>query len=697
MTTEPIPSPSEPFLIPDRKTFLSALDFSSPALATVKQALDRNELEEAGRQFARHFRGRDMTSPLLKDWTSLPKNPAAVPPRAPGYLEGRLWDAYNVYDAPPTGIDWHECPLSCLTRFPIFPDLLEAAHHAGDVRYIRFIVDHALGYMNAWPIETFTGHTTREGWRHHYVVAAPWYWCMLPERLDEWAKAIAVIRKSPAVTDEELLRMLHRLLEECRFFLPQIQKHVDEQHNSGGFMIRVLGVVSAVLADFQDARQWQDANVRLLTQYLDQAFYPDGFYKELTLGYSTSIVKQTCETAYSLLDQPAMTGQHQRLRDMIAPLIALCKPTGSLPSFGDSYCLPVSHYLVRPLIERLGMPWALAFPYDRTPAPPFVSWPDPGRPAYGGYYAMRSDWTRDARYLMVDGGPWGTTHQHGDKLSFVLSAFGVDFLTDPSNTQYASNEPDALITILNAGFLHNTITVDGVDEFMKGPEDLAATTPLANRWEFGRRHVLFAGEYDFAPLKAVRWQRRLLFVDNAYWLLQDVLTGTETHPSLEQNFQFEEKIAVTLEAGTATALAGNGARLLIRPLDSPLAPAVTIADRTPHTTYSTQAYSPQEAGNREPQPFPVGRGWVARRTNKPYPAPAVTYTGRLTLPAVLTLALIPLRNGQPDTAAPDIRLRQRYAGHVRRETSGALTRWLLPARDGTLILETSPDRFEVRG
>lgn len=29
-------------------------------------------------------------------------------------------------------------------------------------------------YMKEWPLQTFIGHNTREGWRTHYVVASPW-------------------------------------------------------------------------------------------------------------------------------------------------------------------------------------------------------------------------------------------------------------------------------------------------------------------------------------------------------------------------------------------------------------------------------------------------------------------------------------------------------------------------------------------
>ena len=105
-----------------------------------------------------------------------------------------------------------------------------------------------------------------------------------------------------------------------------------------------------------------------------------------------------------------------------------------------------------------------------------------------------------------------------------------------------------------AGFLHNTITVDGVDEFMGcysvdcGPIPWEIRTPLQNRWEHGENYSLFAGDYSFAPLKPVKWERRVLFVDKTYWLLQDVLTGEL--PKAEVGYLIDELEKQMKEAAT---------------------------------------------------------------------------------------------------------------------------------------------------
>ena len=600
VAAEPPRPRAEEFVIPDRAAFLRALDLSKPELGLVKERLDAGDVEAAGVGFAAHFRAKPIDTPLLPEWLPAGSDRARVIQNAEESLGGRLNDGYNVYDIPPEGIDWVDCPLFCLPRFPFFHDVINAYLATHDSRYARFVIDISLEYMQAYPIEWFAGKHGNEGYRNHYLVGPPTWWCLCPERLHKWARALAVLRHCVDVTDEELLTILHRMLEETRHELTQIPFWVARRHNAGGHKIRVLGTLAAVLDDFTESREWLRRDAEWLADYLDHAFYPDGLCKELTLCYSGSIVAQQCRISYVFRDQPAVIARQQRLRDMIEAMVGVAMPSGEVPSYGDGMARKIEDVLYAPLLEWLGMsaPGAgsrsppnrlpsrsrlpsgtsdlrsardMSGPVRQTGATCLPSegvgpvlWPPPGTDAWGGYYAMRSDGSPDARYLVIDGGPWGTTHQHMDKLSFVLCAHGADFITDPGNTLYASNEPDARISMLNAGFLHNTITVDGVDEYGRDMSELDTDRPLGNRWEQGDGWVLFEGSYDFAPEKPVRWTRRVLFVDSRYWFLQDVLVGEPETVEVEQNFQFERDIEVSVDGSDVMATAPNGARLALR-------------------------------------------------------------------------------------------------------------------------------------
>ncbi len=668
------------FLVP-REDFLRRLDLAKPELAAVKQALEANDVPRAERAFIAYWRTRPLQSPFLTDWEAIARKADYRNGTAEAALAGHFNDGYSVYDAPPAGIDWHGCPLSCVTRMPLLIAPRYSYHHTRDRKYLRFLVGHVLGYIAAYPIADFVGQSSKTGWVSHTTVAKPWYWCMLPERFWELSDTLPLIRTSPDVTDEELLTILHRLYQECGYMATQIQTWVDMRHNGGCAMIRGLAMAATVLQDFPQAQRWLDFSAELAAQYITQSFYPDGMCVELTTAYSMGTSREMQDMAWGLRDRPAIQALQPRLAAMVTCLAALSDPTGWLPSFGDLYAGKVQSALNPEVAAWTGLPWApTVLGKAAEPVPPFTVWPVPGQEAWCGYYTMRSDWTPQARYMAMDGGPWGTTHCHGDRLSFVITALGAKFIIDPSGTRYAANTPDSFISRQGSGFLHNTITVDGVDEFM-GSIPMQSKAPLTNRGEQGEHSSLLVCDYAFAPVKPVNWQRRMLFVDKSYWLLQDVLTGEQPEADVEQNFQFEADIKIEFQAGVTVATAPNGARLALAPLEGGLSPRLTVGDKEPHVSYWPDGKPKTVLAREDDRDQKHGRGWTGRSSDKLIPAPAVTYVGRLKLPALITVALVPLAPGQTLEQVPQIT----RAGDV----------WTLPTAGGNLRFETTVDGCRV--
>lgn len=676
------PIRAEEFIVRDDADFVRALRLDSPALAPVREARERQGPAAAMAAFICRFRAGH--APLLARRSGHRKaahaqtapHPAFNTAPADAVLAGHIDDGYCSQDVGAGGIDWRHGPLHCITRFPSFRTVLAAHRHTGAAKYARFIVKHGQAYMAARSIEEFIGRDTLS-YAPDGDVRAPWEWSMIHNRLGTWAEAVAQLRTCPDVTDAEILAILRRMLEEMRFLLRCLDLHVRAKSNSGGTMLLSVLIVAELMEDFTESAAWQDRVAARFPAFLEDAFYPDGLFRELTVGYSVELDLTVQLLAERLIERPGAEAWHDRLRAIYGALAGMSRPDGSLPPLGDSWPCRVSDGVAPRLATALGCDWVTRFSGARAPEPPFLSWPAPGQPAWGGYYAMRSAWSPKANYLLVDGGPWGLSHMHCDRLSLVVSADGAHFLVDPANTTYESNDPAARISLLYAGFLHNTLVVDGADEFIAPPGWWETAAPLANRWEQGSAHVLFCGAFDFAPVKAVRWERRVLFVDGAYWLVQDVLTGEPAEVEVEQNFQFDEDIRVRVEDRAVRAEAPGGERFALVLLGGPLAPVLTTGDGAPHPTRSTAYYA-----STEPRLFDHGRGWVGRGIAI-RPAPAATYVGRVRLPAMLTVALVP---GSADALA---------AGICREETERG-TIWSLPARSGRLRWDTGPDGCSVR-
>ena len=546
-------------------------------------------------------------------------------------------------------------------------------------------MDYLLDYMRAYPIEEFVGKTSRDGYVDVHHVTKPWYWGVLPHRIETVTETLLLIRKYPEVSDEELLQILQRVYEETAFLLMQISWEVERGHNGAPGQIRAVAAACAILRDFAAAEQWMEYDVQMLSRFIEKAFYPDGWYKEIATPYSVSVARQIQILAQTLSKTVDLSAMRNRLTAMVTSLVGTSSPNGVIPTFGDN-CLgkPLSYYIDRDLARGLDLPWLKPI-IDGTdgPRPPFTVWPVPGQEQWCGYYTMRSSWRPDAKFMMLDCGPWGLCHCHGDRLSFVLMAHGTYFIIDPYGTRYTSTNPTDFISRQEPGFLHNTITVDGVDEFGTGFWE--TDKPLSNTWQHGADYTLFEGSFSFAPIKPMEWTRRILFVDKSYWLLQDVLTGDLGSAAIEQNFQFEHDIKIQFRDRMTLATAPNGAKLALVPLTGELKPELTVGDKAPHTTHWVYGRPKTKAWGEKATKQSHGRGWTAYRMQYLMPAPAVTYVGHVELPAMVTVALVPL------APAEDL------AGmvEVRSQRAAAETVWTLPTAKAPLRFVTSSETCEV--
>ncbi len=655
MTEQETVEKAQRLVTADLATMLNDLRLEKPELAAVKAALDAGDIDGAGKAYIAYFRARDMASPFMQDWAVVKRAENYNTADVDGIMAGHMRDGYNVYEVPETGIDWHDCPLTCLTRFGVFGAFRYALHHTQDPKYAQYMVNHIIEYIDAWPIEEFVGKSAKNGWNGDTQVACPWYWAMLPERQRAVTETLALARQYPEVADEDLLRILHRMYQEVAFQCTQFPDYKDSRHNGFGAMIWSTGQACVGLSDFKASDDWLEYTAAMQAHYVATAFYPDGASIELTTAYSRGILSKTQLVSYALRDRENIRAAENTLRAMTDWAIGMGKPTGRLPSFGDLYASGYTGTVYAPIIDWLGPDYARTMILDEEgPQPPYTVWPAPGDEQWCGYYTMRSDWTPEAAYMAIDGGPWGTTHQHGDKLSFVVSANGADFIIDPSSTKYRSNEEGAFVSRQNCGYLHNTVTVDGVDEHF-GPRWLEATEPLDNVWEHGEDYSLFVSDYDFAPAKEAIWERRVVFVDKSYWLVQDVIKANQASAEIEQNFQFELGTQIEFDGNMTIATAENGAKLLLIPVGGDeTAPVLSEGDREPRTTYWPNGEALQIRPWAPGQPPTHGRGWTGRGGKALLPAPAVTYTGTVEMPGMQSIVIVPLRPDQDIADIPEI-------------------------------------------
>jgi hypothetical protein len=196
--------------------------------------------------------------------------------------------------------------------------------------------------------------------------------------------------------------------------------------------------------------------------------------------------------------------------------------------------------------------------------------------------------------------------------------------------------------------MHNVITVDGVDP-NTGWDRHYGFDVLDNRWITNDRFDYLQGTYEFRNnLIQMIWRRSILFLKGQYWVVLDALLGEGTH-RIESNLQFAIDINLDAKGDVAVATAPNGANLYaVRAGGDGLEPEVLLGDTTyPGTTFLLQYPTFVDW-------TPGGRGWVGtfgneskRNPTKTHEAPALVYSGEVTLPYYGVRVLSPSEDRNP--------------------------------------------------
>lgn len=530
--------------------------------------------------------------------------------------------------------------VKTLARFPQFRYLAPAYERTQNEKYARAMVRDMMDFVKHAPISKASGFTVQDNY-----VANPWNWVLLQWRMGRWIDALHYLRKSPSLSDADYLKILLHIWNEIDWLVPRMQLGL---HNG------TLGNIRAVLyagLNFPEAKNglyWKNLGKNDFRFFVNTYFYPGEVSVELTLGYSASVLKQ-CLGIYDGLpanEKDKATGEE--LLKVVYGHVGLMKPDRSLPRYGDHGEYDIRNDLLREAGHLFNRKDLLSVANSNNPADPpdFLSYPMKSNPYYlSGYYAMRDNWNRNGQYLSMDAGPFGTNHQHGDKLSITLSADAADFVVDPGTAIYHSTEPGPRYN-LRFGFLHSNFTVDGIDE-NAGWNQHYEFDVLSNRWVTNPEYDFLEGQYHFqsSGVKAVA-RRTIFYKKGEYWLFFDAVKGSGRH-KVESNFQFWKDDSVLVGKDDIVAKASNGAELDIASAMDSLRPQVIIGDTTfPGTTY------PMPDNNIDWKNG--GRGWVGTfgnhskyDSNHCYPAPALLFSGKVDLPYYVVRVFSPSKNKQP--------------------------------------------------
>ena len=430
-----------------------------------------------------------------------------------------------------------------------------------------------------------------------YATGVHWSCALEPAfRAFSWVWAYAL---SWHALDEAFhLEWLCGMYDAARF----IEAHLEHYSSPYNHLIgeaSALYMLGASFPEFADAARWRATARTVLEGRLGEQFYADGgtveqstFYHHASVGdylLAALTARQVGETL-----SPAVWSAIERGLDFST---ALLQPDGRIPEIGgadDGKPIRMEHLPLwdfRPyqalgavLFDRGDLKFAagrfhedalwLLGPagleaFDRLPAT------TPERTAFAlpqsGYYVMRTDWTPQADYVVVDCGEQAlgmrpdaipnSMHGHADCLSVLVTLAGHRVLIDSGF--YAYNSGGAWEAHFRETAAHNTARVDGRDQALHLGKMAWSHSYRARPegWHTDATATWLVGAHDGFDRSdtGVTHRRAVCHRTAGYLVIVDEFVGAGDH-DLEVNFQFAP--GATLAPDGAAGMAyGDIARL----------------------------------------------------------------------------------------------------------------------------------------
>lgn len=419
-----------------------------------------------------------------------------------------------------------------------------------------------------------------------------------------------------------------RITNSLRAQVGWLRDHLTRERNHRTLELYALFVAALSLKTLDPDGSLLHFSIDALTENLLADVLPDGVHRERSTHYHHVVLRSFIgvrENArrFALPLSPAFD---ERLMRACEFALHCHRPDGTIPALSDS---DGGSYLdllevAGVLLERPDFTYvATRGRAGHAPLSRFASFPD------GGYFVQRSGWgdrgraMADERYLIFDCGAIGDGgHGHYDALNIEIAANGSPLVIDPGRYTYCDESPHWRRWFKGTA-AHNTVTVDGTDQtpYRRGkPKGPVARAHLEHRTTSAGLDVLW-GE-ALSPVYDVVHRRRILFVGDEYWLIEDSLNADEPH-------RYQLRFHLTPDQGdVAIECAPGGARARTSRLS-----IVVAGDVTPG----------------------VEPGWVSFEYGSKHQAPVVTFTTDGAARGQFVTLLMPLAHAKERTPGLTVR------------------------------------------
>lgn len=544
--------------------FFDVLNLDYPGLEVVKADVNSSNIDKAKTDFVAYLRHREYHF----DWNNADNSKdnggydiEEVTNTTNNLLMGEQFGDTVIWTRNNTPLEYEEWPWQ-LGRHQYWIGLGRAYKATGDEKYARAFVNQLNSWIDQSPLPDYDAKIDYSRWRTIETGI---------RTLGAWPMAYLNFLQSPSFDDESVFLMMKSFYEHAI----HLRKH-HRKNNWLSMEMNGLIHIALIFPEFKESAHWAEYAGTKIYQETENQVYPDGAQVELTPGYHGATLNNFLGL-YSIAKATGYEGLPKnfsgKLENMYNYYVKIVAPTGEVPAVNDS-----GWNDARPsLAQGFGLfPERTDFQYIATNGkegtmPFYTSTWMP----WAGWYMMRSGWGENDLYSHFEVGPYSPGHQHEDKLSVILYAYGKRLITEGGTYSYDTSDWRKYILSARA---HNISKVDGKYQNRhdyQPEEDLEySREPMANRWvsnddcDFGEGwyNEGFGDEAGKAD-RNVEQYRALAFIKNKYWILFDVFTPKDD-ASHQYDTYFHFNTDKFEKIGNSVMSADEGANIAIIPLRS---------------------------------------------------------------------------------------------------------------------------------
>lgn len=488
------------------------LDLSHPGMEKVKEAYQKEEWVKAADELLAYYR-KSANSPELR--REIPKPTKATVATADTTLS-YVFFVQNVRGEVPLLEDGHrdwyykgpnnDREWAWLSnRHTQLAEVFNAYYETGNPKYAEFVDLFLKDFiLKSMPYPAAKG--SESIWRGLEVSF----------RAKAWSRIFYGMQESEYLSPATRLLMLRSLSDHAHY-----NRNFHGANNWLTMEISALATVAANFPEYKESSAWLDYSIDVMVESMKDQVYPDGAQTELASHYHNvslhnfELFREICEKAGRELPEFFV----RTIEDMYGYIASAVRPDGLriLNNDGDTGS---DRELILKGAEKFGREdWRYIATNGKEGVVPNDA------PSYlfpwAGQLVSRSGYDENAHWSFFDIGPWGSGHQHNDKLHLSIVAYGRDLLVDAGRFAYTGEIATKFRPYALGSSSHNLILIDGKGQ-ANGPTH--AKEPLDGK------HYRIEDGFDYAShffdqFKEVegkaKHSRSLMYVRGEFWLVVD--------------------------------------------------------------------------------------------------------------------------------------------------------------------------------